>query len=160
MVQLRTPDLADARRFACDSGPPSLVADLPGLLAEDARPADRVLGARLVTHQLVGLLEGSVDSTVPQPWVPPGLPSPWAWLSGVYVDQQMRRKGVGRALVGAFARHAAEGDCSFVVLRVASGDGKSGRVRFFERLGFTALPMRPGDQNVHMGAIPAHVRLR
>ena len=64
------------------------------------------------------------------------------WLEDLYVEDQARRYGLGRALVRAALERAEARGCRRIELDVNEENTKA--IAFYEGLGFTAEPKPPG----------------
>lgn len=115
-------------------GPPaSAVAIRDRLQTLQADPAHRVIVAE-IDRDVVGL---AVLSRLP---VTPISDVESIQISFMHVRDDRRRRGVGRAIVSAAARFAAEVGADYVTVGVFPGARESNR--FFARLGFSPLVMR------------------
>jgi ribosomal protein S18 acetylase RimI-like enzyme len=64
------------------------------------------------------------------------------WLEDLYVEDEARGSGLGRALVTAAVERAAARGCRRVELDV--NEANTAALAFYERLGFTTEPKPPG----------------
>jgi ribosomal protein S18 acetylase RimI-like enzyme len=64
------------------------------------------------------------------------------WLEDLFVHEQARREGLGRALVEAAVERATERGCRRMELDV--NEENSAAIAFYESLGFTTEPKPPG----------------
>jgi len=149
-------------RFIKDSERPALLQmltsseDFPQNLLTFYRPGRshyEALGA-WSAGEVLGVLTGSFDSNFFESGAfdsfdPPA--APHAFLDRVHVHESARGVGVGRALVTAYAREAAERACTFIGGQLDLSSDSSARRAFFEQLGFS---IRDLD---NFGATPAYV---
>jgi len=63
---------------------------------------------------------------------------PGVYLQDLYLMPEARASGLGRRLLGAVVRDAAEWGAAY--LRLAAHEGNEGALAFYERLGFTSDP--------------------
>jgi len=99
-----------------------------------------------------GMLTGSFDSAFESGAfdsfdLPPG---PHAFLERVHIRGSARNKGVGRALIEAYAEAASGRGCTFIGGLVDIANEPTMRKAFFRRLGFTICQLdnfgaRPAD---------------
>lgn len=61
---------------------------------------------------------------------------PHAFMDRIHVHPAVRRSGVGQALIDAFIRTAKDHTCTFAGGLVDANSDPTGRIEFFERLGF------------------------
>jgi predicted N-acetyltransferase YhbS len=115
-------------------GPPaSVVAVRERLDALRADPAHKVIVAE-IEDDVVGL---AILSRLP---VTPISDVESVQISFMHVRDDRRRRGVGRAIVGAATEFATEVGVDYVTVGVFPGSRESNR--FFARLGFSPLVMR------------------
>lgn len=124
---------ADAARLAALSGElgyPAGPEVMTGRLeAIGRRPSDVVLVAELAPAELVGWIHATEQAVLEY-----GLR---AEILGLVVDQRYRQHGVGRALVAAVERWAA--DRGLVQISVRSAVTRDASHAFYERLGYQRI---------------------
>lgn len=98
--------------------------------------------AGFVDNAMVGWLWGTPSSSLVPELNPDGLEGPHAFIAAIYVRPDSRRRGVGSALMEAFAETARSSGAETVALRADMGDGLEARSAFFSVFG-----MVPVDEN-------------
>jgi GNAT superfamily N-acetyltransferase len=130
---IRAARLADASRLAALSGELGYPADadvMAGRLESiGRRPSDLVLVAELEPAGLVGWIHAAEQAVLEY-----GLR---AEILGLVVDQRHRQHGVGRALVAAVERWAA--DRGLAQISVRSAVTRDASHAFYERLGYQRI---------------------
>lgn len=99
---------------------------------------------------VVGLLEGTLDSTYTDNIAPEGYSMPQSFIHSMFVAPEHRSQGTGAALLLAFAEQAAAAGLSFLALTADQNDGQERRVKFFRDCGL--LPLDPSDPLWAFGA--------
>ena len=118
------------------------LADGFGWRPVDEAEAGRVLG--VISHQpgrtlLTAMLDRRIAGTADLLIVGPGITHhgrPWAVLSNVAVDGDLRRRGVGRALMEHAARQARDAGC--YKLELTSDRRRTDAHAFYRSVGFRA----------------------
>ncbi|WP_435111928.1 GNAT family N-acetyltransferase [Nocardiopsis synnemataformans] len=98
-----------------------------------------VLVAENSEGAIVGWLEGLVDGAYRGAGADPIFPEPHGYVQAMMVSPAMRRRGVGSALLEAFAQRARSQGCEWMFLLPDETDDPTERVRFFESVGLTAV---------------------
>ncbi len=91
-------------------------------------------------EQIDGMLGGSFDADLAVTGVFDVFelpPAPHAFLDRIHVREAARGRGVGRALIEAFAFEAMERECTFIGGSIDLSPGLTARKVFFEGLGFS-----------------------
>ncbi|MBR8741949.1 GNAT family N-acetyltransferase [Nocardiopsis sp. MG754419] len=122
--------------------------DLKGY-PDDVWPDTMVVLVAEVAGRVVGWLEGILDGAYAGAAAP--APAPHGYVLAVVVDGGLRRQGIGTALITAFLEEARAEKVEWVFLIPEGGEGFEGRVRFFDRVGFTPVEDHDEDRLV-MGA--------
>ena len=95
---------------------------------------------------VVGFLNGLFDQPVPKRAAAAADPGPQAWINWMGVQPAARLRGVGQALVRAFADEARQHGCTYLAAMISWTDDPAGRVAFFRRCGLQDLvPGKPDD---------------
>ncbi|MFD6094720.1 GNAT family N-acetyltransferase [Nocardiopsis flavescens] len=102
--------------------------------------------------RLIGWIEGETDSNYAGPGTDPAHPEPHG--NGLYlvVNASARRKGVGRALIRAFAQACSDAGCTWMFILPDENNGVEGRLAFFKTLGFVDLA--PDDDDYGAWGMP------
>jgi len=91
-------------------------------------------------NQVVGMIEGRMDSAYDERFEQRDHPPPQAWIYLVGVRRDARRRGIGSALLRGFAEEAVRAGCSFLALLPdQSDDDVPDRVAFFRACGLVPL---------------------
>ncbi|MFD6094719.1 GNAT family N-acetyltransferase [Nocardiopsis flavescens] len=98
-----------------------------------------VLVAENSEGDIVGWLEGLVDGAYRGVGADPAFLEPHGYVQAMMVSPAVRRRGIGGALLRAFARQAHSQGCEWMFLLPDETDDPTGRVSFFESMGLTAV---------------------
>jgi ribosomal protein S18 acetylase RimI-like enzyme len=116
---------------------PAVAADSPRLIALSASP-DRArlrLRAALTGTELL-LVTDTMTGTVSVRWEN-GCDAPHPWMYALFVREEHRRHGVGRALIAAAEAAAVARACTAMSLDVDFTN--DGAIRLYEHLGYTRV---------------------
>jgi len=122
------------------------IADLFGQLGypadagQIAARLDRNSGDDLSRTLVAETEQGVVGVAVVHVMAPLHVPSPWALLSALVVDEACRSAGTGAALLRAVEGFAAQ--CGCVQLELSSNPARTRAHRFYERHGYREKRMR------------------
>ncbi len=89
--------------------------------------------------QVVGFLEGMLDSHYDKSIAPPALAMPQAFVQTMCVAVEQRGKGFGAALLRRFAQEAAAVGLTYLATTADQGGGQDRRVKFFLGCGLASL---------------------
>jgi ribosomal-protein-alanine N-acetyltransferase len=93
----------------------------------------------LVRHGLVAVSEGKLVGFAVGSWLPP---EPAAELEGLFVEQNLRRRGVGASLLRGCMSWAASAGASAIRLEVRASN--KGALALYRGYGFSTTGVRPG----------------
>lgn len=108
--------------------------------ADDARhlaPGEVLLCHVTGSDAVDGVIWGRVGSRLD--CAPRALPPPHAWVQVLVVDEQARRRGIGRALLAAFADHSKSHGATFLGLEAFPPSRGSELVMFYRACGLEPL---------------------
>lgn len=96
--------------------------------------------------EVVGFLDGLFNQPVPKRAALAADRGPQAWINWMGVQPAARRRGVGQALLQAFANEARQHGCTYLAAMISWADDPADRVAFFRRCGLQDLvPGKPDD---------------